>query len=309
MSTILSTQLVQLAQIKIAPGAFVLANFSSPQLIVGLLAGIAMAFAFQLLLTNLSVAVIASPSDPTNIDSDSEESLISSIRGIEAKIGLGALITATIALFAASYLAVKLTLVTSTLIGAIVGVTIWSIYFTILMWLGSSAVGSLIGSLAKPLGTRIVSTATSGLQGIMGTATTAIGANVAKNQAISTAEEIDEVRSAVLDSTRVPDSALQLPDLQAQAQELRGKVEAYLRDTNKEELNPDGIQRDLQVLFDDPKAGIDALKDRLSQFDRDTLVQLLSQRQDLDEAQVNQIIDKVESVRTSVLEAPRQVTE
>ena len=50
------------------------------------------------------------------------------------------------------------------------------------MWLGSSAVGSLIGS--------IVSTATSGLQGIMGTATTAVGANVAKNQAISTAEEI-----------------------------------------------------------------------------------------------------------------------
>ncbi len=594
----------QLAQIKIEPGAFVLENSSSPQLIVGLLSGIAMAFAFQLLLTNLSVAAIASPGDLTDIDTDSEDSLLSTIRGIETKIGLGVLVTVTIALFAACYLAVKLTLVSSTFVGAIVGVTIWSVYFTVVMWLGSRAVGSLIGSLAKPLGTRIVSTATSGIQGILGTATTAVGANVAKGQAISTAEEItaavrreltagidsssiqktlqsslsglklpdldvdkigsqfekllkesdlkdlansdllsnidrqtfvnlvssrtdfskkdinqvadklestwkqltsadgkndvqsqvrsllksatpadlntdelatklqqivkgsnlgdgnggsltsqalqlglsallgkvvqntdlsdldvekvasqvnkikasvlggdssksgehaqssegkspafspiradlenyllfspawklsqanakeefkqviydpqadpaaiqqelepidrdyfiktlslrddiqpdsienlasflDAARSEVLDSTRVPNNALQLPDLQAQAQELRGKVEAYLRDTNKEELNPDGIGRDLQVLFEDPKAGIDALKDRLSQFvgeaspteDRDTLIQLLSQRQDLEEGQVNQIIDKIESVRTSVLTAPQQVTE
>lgn len=577
----------QLAQIKIEPGAFVLENSPSPQLIVGLLSGIAMAFAFQLLLTNLSIAAIASPGDLTDIDADSEDSLLATIRGIEAKIGLGVLVTVTIALFAACYLAVKLTLVNSTFVGAIVGVTIWSVYFTVVMWLGSRAVGSLIGS--------IVSTATSGIQGILGTATTAVGANVAKGQAISTAEEItaavrreltagidsssisktlqsslsglklpdldldkigsqfeklikesdlkdldtsdllgnidrqtfinlvssrtdfskkdinqvadklestwqqltskdgqkdvqsqvrallqsatpadldtdelatklqqivkgsnlgdgnggsltsqalqlglsallgkvvqntdfsdldvekvatqvnklkasvlggdsaksessaqphdgtpafspiradlenyllfspawklsqanakeefkqviydpqadpaaiqqelepidrdyfvqtlslrddiqpdsienlasflDAARSEVLDSTRVPDRQLQLPDLQAQAQELRGKVEAYLRDTNKEELNPDGIGRDLQVLFEDPQAGIDALKDRLSQFDRDTLVQLLSQRQDLDEGQVNQIIDKIELVRTSVLAAPAQVTE
>jgi hypothetical protein len=593
---VLTVFIPQLAQIKIEPGAFVLENSPSPQLIVGLLAGIAMAFAFQLLLTNLSIAAIASPSDLTDIDADSEDSLLSTIRGIETKIGLGVLVTVTIALFAACYLAVKLTLVNSTFVGAIVGVTIWSVYFTVVMWLGSRAVGSLIGSLAKPLGTRIVSTATSGIQGILGTATTAVGANVAKGQAISTAEEItaavrreltagidsssiqktlqsslsglklpdldldkigsqfekllkesdlkdldtsdllsnidrqtfvslvssrtdfskkdinqvadklestwqkltskdgqkdvqsqvrallksatpadlntdelatklqqivkgsnlgdgnggsltsqalqlglsallgkvvqntdfsdldvekvatqvnkikasvlggdsaksgssaqphegkapafspiradlenyllfspawklsqanakeefkqviydpqadpaaiqqelepidrnyfvqtlslrddiqpdsienlanflDAARSEVLDSTRVPGNQIQLPDLQAQAQELRGKVEAYLRDTNKEELNPDGIGRDLQVLFEDPKAGIDALKDRLSQFDRDTLVQLLSQRQDLDEGQVNQIIDKIESVRTNVLAAPQQVTE
>ena len=592
----LTNLIPQLAQIKIEPGAFVLENSPSPQLVVGLLSGIAMAFAFQLLLTNLSIAAISSPGDLTDIDIDSEESLLSTIRGIETKIGLGVLVTVTIALFAACYLAVKLTLVNSTFVGAIVGVTIWSVYFTVVMWLGSRAVGSLIGS--------IVSTATSGIQGLLGTATTAVGANVAKGQAISTAEEItaavrreltagidpssiqktlqsslsglklpdldldkigsqfekllkesdlkdldtsdllgnidrqtfvnlvssrtdfskkditqvadklestwkqltskdgqkdvqsqvrailqsatpddlntdelatklqqivkgsnlgdgnggsltsqalqlglsallgkvvqntdfsdldvakvatqvnkikasvlggdsaksddraqshegtapafspiradlenyllfapawklsqanakeefkqviydpeadpaaiqqelepidrnyfvktlslrddiqpdsienlasflDAARSEVLDSTRVPNSALELPDLQAKASELRGKVEAYLRDTNKEELNPDGIGRDLQVLFEDPKAGIDALKDRLSQFvgeaspleNRDTLVQLLSQRQDLDEGQVNQIIDKIESVRTSVLTAPAQVTE
>jgi len=43
-------------------------------------------------------------------------------------------------------------------------------------------VGSLIGS--------VVSTATSGFQGIMGTAAAALGANAAKDQAVSTAEAI-----------------------------------------------------------------------------------------------------------------------
>jgi len=39
----------------------------------------------------------------------------------------------------------------------------------------------------------------------------------------------------------------------SQAEELR-QVEAYLRDTNKED-NPEGIKRDLQSLLEDPQVG------------------------------------------------------
>jgi hypothetical protein len=126
-----------------------------------------------------------------------------------------------------------------------------------------------------------------------------------------------ERESEVVNSTQTNESESQSPDLQKAATELRTKVETYLRDTNKEELDPEGIQRDLKALFEDPKAGISALKERLGQFDRDTVVQLLSQRQDLDESQVNDLLDslsetlreRVESVKTSVLEASQQVTE
>ena len=587
-SSSLSSQLLRLAQIRIDPGAFIVDNPSSPEIFVSLLAGIAMAFAFQLLLTNLGVAILSSPGTP-DLDNDSDdgddEGLMSTMRGIETKVGIATLITVSIALFAACYLAVKLSLVNNAFDGAILGVVVWSFYFTIVVWLGSSAVGSLIGS--------IVSTATSGLQGIMGTATTALGANAAKNQVISTAEEVtaavrreltsgfdpssiqktlqsslgnlqlpgvdvdkigsqfekllkesdlkdlanndllknidrqsfvdlisnrtdfskqdinqiadrlestwkqlsskggnsdvasqltellksatpedlntdelagklqqivkgsstsdgnsgsfvnqalqlglssllgrvlqnanisdldvekvsgqinklkasvlggqseqhdqpsadtttkpfsviradlenyilfappwelsqtavkqqfkdvvcdpeadpatvrqeleqidrnyfveklslrddlqqnsienlsnylEEARTELLD-TNTAESESPSPDLQKQAQDLRTKVETYLRDTNKDELNPEGIQRDLKALFEDPQAGISALKDRLGQFDRDTIVQLLSQRQDLDEAQVNQVLDQVESARTKILEAPKQVTE
>ncbi|MGL6342170.1 MAG: MFS transporter, partial [Waterburya sp.] len=96
---------------------------------------------------------------------------------------------------------------------------------------------------------------------------------------------------------------------QAQAQEIRQKVEDYLRNTQQEELNPDAIEQELWTLLEDPQAGFQALRARVSQFDRDTFVQLLSQREDLDEEQVNQILERVQFVRDSILQAPQQVTD
>jgi len=95
----------------------------------------------------------------------------------------------------------------------------------------------------------------------------------------------------------------------SKAQELRQKVEDYLRNTNKEELNPEAIEREFQTLLNDPEAGFKALRERLSQFDRDTLVQLLSQRQDLSEEQINQTIDRIESVRDNIIHAPQIVAD
>jgi hypothetical protein len=573
---------VDLAQLPSQLGGAIVENFSSTQFFVALVSGLLMAVAFEFLLTNLSVATIVSPGSLSTMDDDSD-GLLSTVRGIETKIGLIALVTMTISLASACFLAVKLSLTTSVFVGAIVGVTIWSAYFAIVFLLGANAVGSLIGS--------IVSTATSGLQAVMSTATTAIGANVAKDRVVSTAEEItaavrreltsgldadsiqktlqsslsnlqhsnldldkvgsefkklledsnlkdiadsdllrnidrqsfvelvssrtdfskkdinqiadrlesiwkqsidkggqkdltsqlgdllesikpedlnsdklvakiqeliksssaqdsdggslatqalrvglsavlgkvlqnsdlsdldvekvsnqlnklktavlgqsaggesasdrssdrfsviradlehylqsapvwelnqaavqqqfkdvvdpnadpaaireeleqidrqyfvdrlslrsdlqpdkienlanylDEARKAAYNAARKAESAAQPPELRQQAENLRAKVAAYLRDTNKEELNPEGIKRDLQALLDDPQAGIGALKSRLSQFDRDTLVQLLSQRQDLDEQQANEILDRVVEVKNNILQAPRQVTE
>ncbi|MBE9104352.1 MFS transporter, partial [Nostoc cf. edaphicum LEGE 07299] len=95
----------------------------------------------------------------------------------------------------------------------------------------------------------------------------------------------------------------------AKADELRQRVEDYLRNTNKDELNPEAIKREFRILLDDPQAGISLLRSRLSQFDRDTLVQLLSQRQDLSEEQINQTLDQLEAVRDSILQVPQQAKE
>ena len=84
-------------------------------------------------------------------------------------------------------------------------------------------------------------------------------------------------------------------------------IENYLRNTGKAELNPEGIKRDLKQLVEDPKSGSKALRDRLARMDRDTLVQLLSQRQDLSAAEINRTIDSIQESAQVILRTPRRL--
>jgi nucleoid DNA-binding protein len=98
----------------------------------------------------------------------------------------------------------------------------------------------------------------------------------------------------------------QIRDLQLSIQSvidrIFAKIRNYLNSLDRPELNYDGIKRDVRTLFDDPQAGFDALRDRLSQFDRDTLVAIMSSREDISEAEANRIIDSIERTRNSVLQ-------
>ncbi|BAZ08452.1 hypothetical protein NIES4071_02570 [Calothrix sp. NIES-4071] len=247
--------------------------FSGPKFLVALFAGILMAFAFQLLLTNLSVAIGISALGGSSSDDDNNESLGSTVRKVESAVGLWALVTASIALFAASFLAVKLSLIENAVLGATIGVVIWSAYFTVIMWLGSNAVGSLIGSL--------VSTATSGMQGIMGTATAALGANAAKQQMVSTAEEItaavrreltsgfdaDSIKNTLQSSL----SSLQVPSLDVK--DIRNQFDKLLKDV------------DLESIGD---------SDLLKNINRQTFVDLISSRTDFSQEDINRVADQLE---------------
>jgi len=119
------------------------------------------------------------------------------------------------------------------------------------------------------------------------------------NQAI---EQVQEgIRSIVKAPRRVASR------VQKQVLDFEGNLESYLQNTGKEELNPEGIKRDLQLLLNDPRAGIGSIGDRLSQFDRSTLVALLSQREDISEEEANRIADQIESVRNSIVEQLQKV--
>lgn len=62
-------------------------------------------------------------------------------------------------------------------------------------------------------------------------------------------------------------------------------------------------------LIEDPKAGFEDLSDRFGQFDRDTFVQLLQQRQDISEEEANNIVSQLESSRDNILNSAREVQE
>ncbi|WP_375499131.1 MFS transporter [uncultured Nostoc sp.] len=245
--------------------------FSGPKFLVALLAGVLMAFAFQLLLTNFSVAVGISSWEIDSDSDDDSESLGSKIRSVQTKIGAWALLTVSIALFIACFLAVKLSLIESESLGAIIGVVIWATYFSLVIWFGSSAVGSFIGSIA--------STVTSGFQTLMGTATAGISANTAKQQLVSTAEDITAAVRRELTSGFNPEDirntlqsslgSLQLPKLDIT--EIRNQFDQLLKDT------------DLQSV---------ANSDLLQNINRQTFVDLISSRTDLSQEDINRIADQ-----------------
>jgi hypothetical protein len=258
--------------------------FSEPKFVLALIAGVVMAFAFQLLFTNLAIAVIASPDSPS--DDSSSESLGDTVRGIETKVGLGLLISVSIALFAASFLAVKLSLVGSPVLGAITGVIIWSVFFTLLTWFGSTTLGSLLGS--------IMSTATAGIQGLLGTGTAVLGANIAKNQVISTAEEVTAAVRRELTAGFDPDS------IQTTLQNSLDKVQLP-------KLNLNELGGQFEKLLKDADLGAIADSDLLKNVNRDTLVKLVNSRTDLSKKDVNRITDQLEAAWAQVVGSKGQV--
>ncbi len=253
--------------------------FSGAKFGLALVVGVIMAFAFQLLFANLAIAVIAGPDSPTK-KSDSDEHLGDTIRGIETKVGLGLLISVSIALFLATFLAVKLSLVGSPMIGSIIGVIIWAIFFTLLTWFGSTAVGSLMGS--------IISTATTGVQGLLGTGSAVLGANLAKNQIVSTAEEVTAAVRRELTSGFDPDS-------------IRTTLQRSLDQVQLPQLNVDQLGGQFERLLKEVDFSAIGSSDLLKNVNRDTLAKLVSSRTDLSKKDVNRITDQLEAAWKKVV--------
>ena len=253
--------------------------FSGAKFALALVVGVIMAFAFQLLFTNLAIAVVAGPDSSTK-KSDSDEHVGDTIKGIETKVGLGLLISISISLFLASFLAVKLSLVGSPMIGAIIGVIIWAIFFTLLTWFGSTAVGSLMGS--------IISTATTGVQGLLGTGSAVLGANIAKNQIVSTAEEITAAVRRELTAGFDPDS-------------IRTTLQRSLDQVKLPQLNVDQLGGQFERLLQEIDFGSIGSSDLLKNVNRDTLAKLVSSRTDLSKQDVNRITDQLEAAWKKVV--------
>ena len=283
----LSSTSFWIAQASGAPGvntpeeaAFVI---SGPQFFVALISGVVLAFAFQLLLTNLSVASgISYFGRQSDSDSDDHESgsLGGTIRKIGFAVGLWTLITVSIALLIACFLAVKLSLVPNAGLGAIIALVIWATYFCLLVWVSSTTVGSLIGS--------VVSTATSGFQAIVGTATAALGAKAVNDQVVATAEAAASAVRRELGSGLSPAS-------------VRSTIEDYLEELRPPELDIKRIRGEFENLLNDPELKALASSEGLRNIDRQTFIDLVSSRTDFSKRDINRVVDQLEGAWRQVV--------
>jgi hypothetical protein len=250
------------------------AAFSGTQFFTALVAGLFLTFGFQMLLTNLSVAtgisvMNLSPHD----DSNKSHSSGSTIHTIGTAVGLWTLVTVSIALFVACLLAVKLSFVPTPMMGATVGLAIWAAYFSILVWISSTTVGSLVGS--------VVNTATRGFQAVFGTATAALGMKAAGSEFVSSAE------AAAAAVRREMTAYIDPQDVQASFKDLLGTVRSP-------ELDVKGIRAEFEKILKDSELNKVVDKDNLPTLSRETFENLLKERTDLSPRDVKKIVDELD---------------
>lgn len=141
---------------------------NAPQFFVAIIAGILLAFGFQSVLTALSVAVgLSATPDLAELSAkhharamarkdgfiDDDEEKIKKDGSLAVKVtttfGFWALITTSIALFFATWLAVKLSFVSVTEIGLVLGLVIWAAFFVIMTYLELRTVRSAMGGIVS----------------------------------------------------------------------------------------------------------------------------------------------------------------
>lgn len=248
--------------------------FSGPQFFIALLSGVILAFGFHLLLTNLSVAAgltyIGHSSSSSGSSSSSSSG--SGDKKIATKFGIWTLITVSLALFCACFLAVKLSLYTSALLGAITGLVVWGTYFCLLFWVSSTTVGSLIGSVVK--------TATSSFQSLLGAATGAVGAKMASNQVIETAEAT---------------AAAVRRELTAgwSGKDIKDTLRDYVSSLASPALDIAGLEAEFERLIHESDLTSLADRDTLAQLNRDSFEKLVSSRTDLSRKEASRIADRL----------------
>jgi nucleoid DNA-binding protein len=277
-----------LAQVPVAPAQTVAPAtapattsvlISGSQFFIALIAGLLLAFAIQLLLTNFSVAAgisyLGHSSDSDSYESSDSSSPRKTMKKIGFGVGLWTLISVSVALFFACYLAVQLSLLNSARIGAILGLVVWAAYFSLLVWVSSNTVSSLIGSM--------MSMASSGFQTLFGAATAAIGGQVAKKQVVSTAEAVASAVRHELGSAIDPVS-------------IRESVEEYVQALKLPKLDLSKISKDFEGLLNDPEIAALAEGDNLRHIDRQTFVDLVSKRTDFSKGEVNRLAGLLEGI-------------
>jgi len=120
--------------------------------------------------------------------------------------------------------------------------------------------------------------------------------DISEEEANQIVDQIESVRNSIVEQYKQIQQKMQ-----SVIDGIFGKIRNYLNSLDRPELNYESIQQDFAKIFDDPQTGFEVLRDRLSQFDRDTLVAVISSRPDISEEQANQIVNRVELARDNVL--------
>ena len=114
-------------------------------------------------------------------------------------------------------------------------------------------------------------------------------------------DSFDQVKAAMKTEGSKTDKAKAAADKltpgdEAQGREYRRKVAEYLRNTNREEIQPEKLEADLEEILNNPKGAPQVVQARVSQLDRATLKSMLTSFDGMDDQKAEKYLSKAESV-------------
>lgn len=209
-----------------------------PNFFIAVIAGVVLAAAFELLLTNLSLAAgISSVDVPDAVQSSGEGTgepfePIKKLRTLTTGVGAFTMVSACIALFAATWLAVELSWTFDLLTGAVLGLVIWGVFYLIMSAFEFTAATTLAGM--------VVGTATAGLKAVSQAARSVFGSSE-RRRATDSAEAIAKaVREEILGDTSAKDVRRMLLD--------------FAREIKPEPVDPEAIRDAVVGALEDTEA-------------------------------------------------------
>jgi hypothetical protein len=252
---------------------------TSPQFFIVLIAGLILALAFQLVLSSLSLAtgisMMGGRTQRTDDDISHKETFGHTIRKMGSAAGAWTVITVSIALFAACYLSVRLSQTASPFVGTVLALVIWAAYFSFLLWVGSTRLGSFLST--------VISTAMTGLQYIFGAAGSLFAGRAASKEIVSTAEAAAAaVRKELIGS--------------ADPEALRDSFMRYLDKLNKPETNLAPLRNELKSLLADPNFKNLVGHSRFEGETRKTFIEMAKSKAHLSKKDANRLADELENV-------------
>lgn len=91
------------------------------------------------------------------------------------------------------------------------------------------------------------------------------------------------------------------------AKQAEDRVADFFNSTDQEELNYDDLKNDVMKMIDNPKDGLSIIKNRVGQFDSDTLRALVTNNKYVKESHIDKIMDSIEDGKKQVEDKVSQI--
>ena len=250
---------------------------------VSVIAGVVIAVGIQFLLSNLAIAsgisAIGDVQDTSDSSSASDSSYSTKKAGqkLSAALGIFTIVTMSISLFIATYLAIELSLVSTVLNGAILGVVVWALFFitavVVDIKLTTAVCGNLLSFLRK---------------GIAGASDTVIS-GFAKSEQAKAQSFAKETVKAIHEEVR---SEFNTSDFDK-------KVKQYIDRATQSQFSAKDLRKEMEKLINEIE-----VEEKLEMNDSNTLRKLIldiaSNRPSLDEDQKKKVASTYDDIKGAI---------